>query len=254
MPSVCKELLFILFADDTNILYSNSDIVQLMNTVNSELAILSDWFKANRLSLNVQKTNYIMFGYKNVPPSNGSQDLNFDIKIENVNILRVEFTKFLGVIIDFKLTWQRHINNIALKISKSLSILSRLRYKLPKNCLLSLYYSLIYPHLSYCIIIWGCASKTLTNKLLILQKLGVRIIDKANYYKCHTDPIYTKLKLLKVTAVYFLSCCLFIYKFKSNMLPEVCSSLLTLNTENNMKYNLRHVHCCEIPSCRTSFR
>ena len=55
MPLVCKQLLFILFADDTNILYSNSDVVQLTNTVNTELAILSDWFKASMLSLNVQK-------------------------------------------------------------------------------------------------------------------------------------------------------------------------------------------------------
>ena len=53
MPLVCKQLLFILFADDTNILYSNSDIIQLMNIVNADLAILSDWFKANMLSLNV---------------------------------------------------------------------------------------------------------------------------------------------------------------------------------------------------------
>ena len=63
MPLVCKQLLFILFADDTNILYSNSDPMQLMNIVNSDLAILSDWFKANKLSLKVQKTSFIMFGF-----------------------------------------------------------------------------------------------------------------------------------------------------------------------------------------------
>ena len=67
LPSVCKQLLCLLFADDTNMLYSNSNIVDLMNTVNTELVILSDWFKANRLSLNIQKTNFMMFGYKKNP-------------------------------------------------------------------------------------------------------------------------------------------------------------------------------------------
>jgi len=189
MPLVCKQLLFILFADDTNILYSNSDIIQLMNIVNADLAILSDWFKANMLSLNVQKTSFIMFGFKNVPTVFDSRDFELKIKIQNEEISRVEFTKFLGIIIDNKFTWQRHINYIALKISKSLAILSKLKYKIPKNCLLTLYYSLVYPHFNYCIIIWGCASQTLMNKLLILQKRAVRIVDKSNHFKCHTDPI-----------------------------------------------------------------
>ena len=177
MPNVCRNLLFMLFADDTNILYSHSDIMNLMNTVNSELANLSDWFKANRLSLNIKKTNFIMFGYKRMPAQYNSQDFNFDIRIDNEGIFRVDYTKFLGVIIDHKLTWQRHIDYIALKISKALSVLSRLKYKFPKSSLLSLYYSLIYPQINYCIIIWGNASKIHMNKLSILQKRAVRIID-----------------------------------------------------------------------------
>jgi len=66
MTSCCKYLQFLLFADDTNLFYSNSDLWQLMQIVNDELDLLSDWFKANRLSLNVKKTNYMMFGYKEV--------------------------------------------------------------------------------------------------------------------------------------------------------------------------------------------
>ena len=166
----------------------------------------------------------------------------------------MEFTKFLGVIIDHKFTWQRHINFIAIKISKALSVLSRLKYKLPKNCLLSLYYSLVYRHFNYCIIIWGCASKTHMNKLLVLQKRPARITDKANYYKCHTDPIYKKLKLLKINDIYFLSCCLFLFKYKSNLLPEVCNCLLSMITDNNVTYNFRHIYNFAIPSYRTSLR
>ena len=206
------------------------------------------------LSLNVQKTNFMMFGYKTVPTVYGLQDPNLHIKVENYSISRVEFTKFLGVIIDSKFTWQRHINYISLKISKALSILSKLKYKLPKNCLLTLYYSLIYPQFNYCIIIWGCASKTLMNKLLLLQKRAVRIVDKANSFKCHTDPIYKKFKLLKVPDIYFLSCLLFLYKYKFNLLPVVCNCLLSMNTDNNVAYNFRYVYNLLIPSHRTTLR
>jgi len=90
------------------------------------------------------------------------------------------------------------------------------------------------------------------NKLVVLQKRAVRIVDKANYFKCHTEPIYVKLKLLKVTDIYYYSCSLFLYKFRFNLLPEVCNSLLIMNTDTNVTYNLRHVYNFTIPSYRTS--
>ena len=63
----CSEILrLILFADDTNIFYSNSDTSEIENVVNTELCKLSTWFKANKLSLNATKTNFIIFGYKKV--------------------------------------------------------------------------------------------------------------------------------------------------------------------------------------------
>ena len=72
----CKYLKFILFADDTNLLYSNPDFNQLINITNSELDILSDWFRANMLSLNVAKTNYMLFGFKKMQFSNNSNITN----------------------------------------------------------------------------------------------------------------------------------------------------------------------------------
>ena len=189
MTYCCKYLQFLLFADDTNLLYSNPDLWQLMQIVNDELDLLSDWFKANRLSLNVKKTNYMMFGYKKVVCQCPITKINFCIKINNVNITEVEYTKFLGVIIDKKLTWQRHVTYISNKIAKSLYVLNRLKHKLPSYALCSLYYSLIYPHLIYYIILWGCAAKSILNELLILQKRAVRILNKCPYLS-HSDPLF----------------------------------------------------------------
>ena len=176
-----------------------------MHVVNNELKVLSDWFKANRLSLNVKKTNYLMFGYKQIAANCHTGNTEFCIKIDEVNIMEVEYTKFLRVFIDKKLTWQRHITYISTKISRSLYVLNRLKFKLPTNALFSLYYSLIYPHLIYCNILWGCAAKSVLNELFLLQKRAVRIINKCGYLT-HSDPIFKNLGILKVSDL-FEHCC-----------------------------------------------
>src|SRR5207244_8887289 len=83
---ISKILSFILFADDTNILYSNSDIWELERLVNIDLSILSDWFKAKRLSLNIQKTNFMLFGFKHIRITDFR---DFHIKIYSINIFRL---------------------------------------------------------------------------------------------------------------------------------------------------------------------
>ena len=94
--NVSKILKFVLFADDTNIIYPDAYVKNLNNVVNTELVKLNTWFIINKLSLNVSKTNYILFGNRKV-----HSDL--DIKIYNNKITRVSETKFLGVWIDEKL-------------------------------------------------------------------------------------------------------------------------------------------------------
>ena len=103
---------FILFADDTTMFYCNNDINELIRQTNAELDKLNVWFSVNRLSLNsknkllslnIAKSNYMKMSL---------------IKINKVTINRVEPTKFLGVLIDNKLTWKHHISLLKSKLSK----------------------------------------------------------------------------------------------------------------------------------------
>ena len=80
---------FVLFADDTNIFCSSNSLHDLQNLLNRELAKLFVWFSVNKLSLNLGKTNYMLF--RNLPPENG-----LELRINNVIIPRVACTKFLG--------------------------------------------------------------------------------------------------------------------------------------------------------------
>ena len=98
-------LSFILFADDTNIFYSHKNFDSLITTLNSELSKVSSWFICNKLSLNIAKTNFMLF-----KPSNfqNIRHNNFNIHIDGLPIIEKKATKFLGVTIDSSLSWNDH--------------------------------------------------------------------------------------------------------------------------------------------------
>ena len=90
MASCSKYLHFLLFADDTNLLHSNSDMWKLMQIINTELQILADWFRANRLSLNISKTNFMLFGYKKIPVSSDNIPTEFYLTIDNIDAVKAK--------------------------------------------------------------------------------------------------------------------------------------------------------------------
>ena len=94
-----------------------------MELVNTELQKLSCWFQANKLSINVKKSNYIIF-----KTSQNRQKLDLPFSINDTKIDRVTETLFLGVINDKCLTWKPHIQNLTRKISKSLGIIYKLSF------------------------------------------------------------------------------------------------------------------------------
>ena len=139
---VSKVLDMILFADDTNIFYSHKDPDYLMETMNSELKKLTNWFQANKLSINVKKSNFVIFKPRQ---KRLTRDLTFTIS--NRTIKRVDEVVFLGVILDEHLSWKSHIHNVTRKVSKAIGIIYKSSFCLNKTSLHTLYYSLVYPYL-----------------------------------------------------------------------------------------------------------
>ena len=117
----------------------------------------------------------------------------------------------------------------SLKISKG--IIGWLRNALPLHLLLTLYYTLIYPYLSYCNIIWGCASATLLRKLSVLQERAVRIITSSPYLS-ESSPLFRRLHLLKLTDICKLQTALFMYKVKCELLPVSCMQYCKINHQS----------------------
>ena len=148
--NVSEFLYTILYADDTCILLNGKDYLNLITFFNVKLGKLSIRLRANILSVNVQKTHYMVFHGAKIKIDN---DVN--ITMNNDCLKRTNSLKYIGVIIDYKLNWTQHIAHVKNKVSKGISIMYRARSYLTKNSLKKLYFSYIYPYLTYCIEIWG---------------------------------------------------------------------------------------------------
>ena len=111
-----------------------------------------------------------------------------------VDLDNKECVKYLGVLIDSHLSWRNHIDYISTKLSKTIGLFTKLRHSVPQHTLITLYWSLIHPYLNYVIIAWGQASKTLLNKLLLLQKLVLRFIFFVNW-RDSAVPLFVKANI-----------------------------------------------------------
>ena len=168
---------FILFADDTNIFCAEKDLYSLSIMLNNELHKISTWLKANILSINVEKTKFMIF--------------------------KTGQLRFLGVILDEKLSWKPHISYITNKISKSIGIIRKSSFYLSKSSLRSLYYAMVYPYLHYCNIVWASTYKTNLQRIVRLHKRVIRILNRAKY-DAPSKPIFKELKILDFEQIHSL--------------------------------------------------
>ena len=238
---------FILFADDTNLFHSGQNLATLTHAVNGELIKVSNWFRSNKLSLNVKKTNYIIFGKKR-------RKLNCNVKIAiDTNIIEeTQSVKFLGVLLDSGLTWKNHIDYVKSKIARGLGVMHRVRTFLPLKTLIVLYYSLIYPYLQYCNIIWGAAKANTIDKLYIMQKRAIKLCTNSKR-TTHSDPLFAKLGMLKLSEINKYQTALFLFKIKHNMLPSCCLSYVSI-ANNDRIHATRHNSFFVLNRYRTDIR
>ena len=208
---------FILFADDTTILYSHPNIKNQINLINEELKEVNNWFKANKLSVNASKTNYMILGTPHMVSNIDKSDMN--VILDNTCLERVKHTKFLGVLIDDCLTWKNHIDCVSKTIARNIGVMNKLKHFIPNRILFTLYCTLILPYLNYGILIWGNTCKSYLDKLVKLQKWAVRTISNS-HYRSHTAPIFAKYNVLNVTDMYTFELGVFMYRYSMNELPS----------------------------------
>ena len=152
-----------MLANDTNLFYGHNDLKTLFSLVNQELQKINEWFEANKLSLNVEKTKYFLF---HKPSRRDDLPLLLPkLLIKKHKVERVKSIKFLGVLLDENLSWKDHIKYIENKVTKNIGLIYRAKLFLDKTSLLTLYYSYINTYLNYANLSWGSTNRTNLKKL-----------------------------------------------------------------------------------------
>ena len=156
------------FADDTNLMCSGLSLKRLKKMVNKDLALIYDWLCANRLSVNASKTEFIVFR----PPRHCS-DVRIILKLHHPTIFESFKIRYLGLILDNKLSWKPHIAELSKKLGRGVGMLYKIRPFCSDSVMRTLYYSLFNSHLCYGLVVWGNANKTDLNKITSLQNKGL---------------------------------------------------------------------------------
>jgi len=243
LNNVSSKFLSILFADDTSLFLRGKNIAAIQNVINSELSEIQNWLNCNKLSVNIEKTNFMIFSvHKKV------QYPQLDIRMNNKEINRNNITKFLGVILDEKLSWFSHIQHIKKKVAKGLGIINKVKILLEHDTLRTLYYSFIHPYLTYCLEIWGTAANVHLNSILKIQKRIVRLINGAGA-RDHSKPLFKKSKILEIKKLYVCQVSIFMFKVWSVILPISITSMFSKVTAVR-NYPTRNINSFYVPFMR----
>ena len=170
---MCSKTKVILYADDTAILCKGKNIAQIKKTLNSEMSLCSDWFTQNKLHLNVSKTKSMLFGTSQRLSSTKDPD-NFEIKVCDDVVERVQVFKYLGVYMDINLNWHTHVEKLSKKISSKIGILRRVKPFLTIDLSKTMFNAIVLPLFTYCDIIWASSDETNISRL---QKFKILVLE-----------------------------------------------------------------------------
>ena len=214
------KLKFFLFADDTNAVYADKNFKSLELTVNQELCKLFDWLMANKLTLNIKKTNFVIFRPAQRKLTYHPKIMIFDNdQNRNVALECKEFVRHLGITIDNNLSWKHHIDHVAIKMSRTVGLICKLRHFLPRHTLLTIYRSLVAPYLTYGLTAWAQAYKSHLEKLLKLQKQALRFIYFSERNQ-HAIPLFTDASVLPLKFLYYEHLANLMFEIRHNNAPE----------------------------------
>ena len=198
---------FLMYADDTTLFstydkFENIDdktIETIQTNINKELFLIVAWLHCNKLLINTTKTKMTIFHTPH------REVIYPKIKINNTSVEIVGEFKFLGIFIDKHLKWSTHIEFIANKVSKYIGVINRLKHTLPPRVLLTLYNTLILPHLNYGLVLWGHRTNAFSSfkkeqfvQFLILNLMGTQnqYVNYSAYLNCQTCITFSFIKCI----------------------------------------------------------
>ena len=185
LPTSLKESTPFLYAADTQIFSSSYDYNELIDKLNSDLINISDWLARNKLQYHPTKTKFMIIGSTynlNNKVHNKPVILNNKpVILNNKPLSRTSTFECLGVLLDEKLKWDKHIDKILKKVGSGIAMLRRAKKFIPTSSLQMIYNALIQPYFDCCSPLWDICGKHLLDKLQKFQNRAARIIAGLSY-------------------------------------------------------------------------
>ena len=220
------------FADDTTVFASSSNLKFLYKKVSADLLKLSKWFDSNSLTLNVEKSKYILFRPK-------GKDINYvgNIELGGIRIDKVQNVKFLGIMINEFLDWELQIKHVLTKMISGNYSISMVKNMVPLSSKLLIYYAHVQSHVNYALCIWGpmLKSKDL-KKIKTQQNKSLRLLFNVGM-RTSVSNLYKKGHILKFEDLVTLSLLKISHRYVNACLPDRISNLFEVS---NHEYQTRN--------------
>lgn len=179
-----------MYADDTVITLTDKSIEALNRNINITFNKTKQYCTVNELALNEKKTVQLNYSTKN-------KDTNILIPgIEAQNS-----TKYLGIIMDSKLTWKQHVDQLCKKLCSGIYVIRRVKQVSGLDTAKTAYYALVESHLRYGLVVWGSTTNNYLKRVLIHQKRAIRCLADLKYQESCRDA-FKELKILTLTSLY----------------------------------------------------
>ena len=229
-----------LFADDTNLLLSDKNLDILEINSNLEFKNVQNYINANQLSLNLEKTKFMLFHPKNAKKS----DRKFDLKADDHHFEETNTLKFLGIPIQNDLKFKSHYEYVVNKMKSGIAALNLVKKQLPSRTKLQIYNALVKPHYEYCCLVWfpSLTQKQIT-KIVTLQKQALRLIYLANRLS-HSNTLFLKSNIVRFDLIFKKTVIEIFHKKYLGLLPKLLKDKIEKieNSKNTRTHNFKIPH------------
>jgi hypothetical protein len=176
MDSLCKSTHKIVYADDTTVIVNGKSMKEVQDTTNHILQQFYEYFTKNKLSINESKTKYMIYDYRTRKAKKVDKCTSIRLIMNKITLDEIDKIRFLGVVLNNKLSWDDHKQHVKTKISRALGIIYSSRHILNNAHVMNLYNTFIQPYFNYCISLWGTSITSESDSLIKLQNRILRIM------------------------------------------------------------------------------
>ena len=240
-----------MYADDTSLSYAAQDTNRIETCLNEDLDRISTWLSVNKLTLNMNKTEFMLIGSRQKLNTLATTPV---LKIDQAPVKQVSTTKSLGVILDDHLasTWHDQIELLCKKIAFSIGALKRIRQFVPTSTLHLVFKTLVQPHFDYCDIVWGSCGETLSTKLQKLQNRAARVLTFSSY-DIDANQLIIDLGWNTLSTQRDKHKAILVFKSLNGLTPEYLRSKFISRDDTNPYYLRDSLNKLAIPLPRTNY-